>query len=98
MVEDRRGLAIEESNQMSVRDIVEQEIKGTSIPMPVSAAPSPKESRGRGKAVAGRYVPSKQLKTQHRRARSTVPLKVYARQQATIDTASADWLRNKKHV
>jgi len=96
MVEDRRGLAIEESNQMSVRDIVEQEIKGTSIPMPVSAAPSPKESRGRGKAVAGRYVPSKQLKTQHRQSRSTSSLKEFARQQAKIDLASADWLRNKQ--
>jgi hypothetical protein len=98
MVEDWRGLAIEESKQMSVRDIVEQEIKGTSIPMPVSAAPSPKESRGRGKAVAGRYVPSKQLKTQHRRSRSTSSLKEFAQQQAKIDLASADWLRNKKRV
>ena len=96
MVEDRRGLAIEESKQMSVRDIVEQEKKGTSIPMPVSAVPAPKESRGRGKAVAGRYVPSKQLKVQHHRSRSTSSLKEFARQQAKIDTASADWLRNKQ--
>jgi hypothetical protein len=94
MVEDRCGLAIEESKQMSVRDIVEQEVKGTSIPLTV-AAPAPKESRGRGKAVAGRYVPSKQLKTQHRRSRSTSSLKEFARQQAKIDPASADWLRIK---
>lgn len=79
-----------------IRDIVEPEEKGTSVMATAVAVEKPttqQVTRTRGPYKEGRYVPSKQLKAAHRRARSNLSLKQWAR--VNGGKAATDWMRGK---
>lgn len=80
---------------MAIKDIVELESKGTSVPVaPVSTVQEIQRSRGH--YVQGRQVPSKRLKALHRRVGRHHPLRAWAMTLKGEDyNLAQQWFRNK---
>jgi hypothetical protein len=81
---------------MPIKDIVEFEARG--LPVSVDVQPQStvqSKDRSRGRFVEGRYVPSKQVKVAHRRSRSSLSLKVWARANQNDPTTIERWFGNK---
>lgn len=82
---------------MAIKDIIELESKGFSVPVAVAPKPTTQEiDRTRGKFVPGRNLPSKQIRTAHRRAKTDKSLKQWAADSFYNSAAVVQWRDNKR--
>lgn len=81
---------------MAIKDIITEK-EETSVRVEVPIVPVvTKKTNSRGKYVAGRSVPSKQVKAAHRKARSGLSLKTFLTERGkSYNLPVSEWLANK---